>query len=342
MPRELHAFRLERALNDTLHSAHEYRDQLKTFMTGSTDAIAQVQEGILVDANPSWLELFGHDGRRGLVGQPLMDFFERRSHAALKGALVACLQGRWSDHSLQRRRRRLPTADAAAGTRARRSASSTASPACALMRADASSATSRRSTSDSSPKRVRRDPATGLLQRAASSSSHARSAARRRQGRRARTSSHIEPDKFAALERELGVARSEDSWSSSASCCARSCSRRTSPAASAARGFMRAARARQRRATSRPGPSACCSRSPSTYSTIGATDRCRPPAASACGAARTATRTLDAAARRRDRRRPRGRDSAAATSCLPARPRRRRHARRRPTTRSGSSTSRRR
>jgi EAL domain-containing protein (putative c-di-GMP-specific phosphodiesterase class I)/GGDEF domain-containing protein len=30
-----------------------------------------------------------------------MDFFQQRSHAALKGALVAAAQGRWADHSLQ-------------------------------------------------------------------------------------------------------------------------------------------------------------------------------------------------------------------------------------------------
>ena len=28
-------------------------------MTGSTDAIAHVQEGIVVDVNPAWVELFG-------------------------------------------------------------------------------------------------------------------------------------------------------------------------------------------------------------------------------------------------------------------------------------------
>jgi hypothetical protein len=30
-----------------------------------------------------------------VVGQPLMDLFDDRSHAALKGALVACAQGKW-------------------------------------------------------------------------------------------------------------------------------------------------------------------------------------------------------------------------------------------------------
>jgi EAL domain-containing protein (putative c-di-GMP-specific phosphodiesterase class I)/GGDEF domain-containing protein/PAS domain-containing protein len=99
--RELHAARLDRALAGTLASARQYRDQMKAFMTGSTDAIAHVQEGIVVDVNPAWAELFGHDEASGMLGQPLMDFFQQRSHAALKGALVAAAHGRWSDHALE-------------------------------------------------------------------------------------------------------------------------------------------------------------------------------------------------------------------------------------------------
>ena len=99
--RELHSSRLDRALAGTLASARQYRDQMKAFMTGSTDAIAHVQEGIVVDVNPAWVELFGHEEAAALLGQPLMDFFQQRSHTALKGALVAAAQGRWADHSLQ-------------------------------------------------------------------------------------------------------------------------------------------------------------------------------------------------------------------------------------------------
>lgn len=99
--RELHSARLDRALAGTLATARQYRDQMKAFMTGSTDAIAHVQEGIVVDVNPAWAELFGYDEASAMLGQPLMDYFQQRSHAALKGALVAAMQGRWSDHSLQ-------------------------------------------------------------------------------------------------------------------------------------------------------------------------------------------------------------------------------------------------
>jgi len=99
--RELHSARLDRALAGTLASARQYRDQMKAFMTGSADAIAHAQEGIVVDVNPAWVELFGHAEPSAFLGQPLMDFFQQRSHAALKGALVATAQGRWSSHSLQ-------------------------------------------------------------------------------------------------------------------------------------------------------------------------------------------------------------------------------------------------
>ena len=99
--RELRAYRLERALSTTLSSAREYREQLQNFLEGSADAITHVQEGIIVDANRAWLELFGYSGDDALTGTPLMDLFEQETHPALKGALVACLQGKWAGHGLK-------------------------------------------------------------------------------------------------------------------------------------------------------------------------------------------------------------------------------------------------
>ncbi|HMN45683.1 MAG TPA: EAL domain-containing protein [Povalibacter sp.] len=99
--REVEAHRQARSLNNTLHSAREYRAQLKSFMAGSADAIAYVQEGILVDANPAWIELYGHAAADMMIGMPLMDIFDPSAHTAIKGALVACMQGKWSDHSLR-------------------------------------------------------------------------------------------------------------------------------------------------------------------------------------------------------------------------------------------------
>jgi PAS domain-containing protein len=48
---------------------------MRAFMAGSTDAIVHVQEGIVVDANPAWIELTGLKDAAAIVGQPLMDAF---------------------------------------------------------------------------------------------------------------------------------------------------------------------------------------------------------------------------------------------------------------------------
>jgi PAS domain S-box-containing protein/diguanylate cyclase (GGDEF)-like protein len=99
--RELRAYRHERALSGTLSSVREYREQLQHFLEGSADAITHVQEGIIIDANNAWIELFGHASEEDLAGTPLMDLFEQDSHSVLKGALNACLQGKWTDYALK-------------------------------------------------------------------------------------------------------------------------------------------------------------------------------------------------------------------------------------------------
>jgi len=97
--RELRVFHIERTLDASVRSAHDARSQLDTVLQRSNDAILQVQEGIVIEANPAWRELFGVE--EGLTGQPVMDLFDESTHAALRGALAACLQGRWSDHPLR-------------------------------------------------------------------------------------------------------------------------------------------------------------------------------------------------------------------------------------------------
>src|SRR5690606_19444580 len=98
--RELRAYRLEQALNTTLQSATQYKRQLKSFLEGAADAIAYVQEGIIVEANQAWIELFGRSAD-DTVNAPLMDLFDPSSHAALKGAVVACVKGQWTGEALK-------------------------------------------------------------------------------------------------------------------------------------------------------------------------------------------------------------------------------------------------
>jgi len=93
--RELRALRVERALNSTLQSATEYKRQLKDHMNASSSSIALVQEGIFVDVNDAWLRTFKIGNKDELIGIPVMDNFESESQAALKGALVATIEGKW-------------------------------------------------------------------------------------------------------------------------------------------------------------------------------------------------------------------------------------------------------
>lgn len=93
--RELRAYRIERALNSTLTSATTYRRQLNEYMANAASAIAFVQEGIIVEANKSWLEMFRAKEKSDVVGLPLMDNFADESKAAIKGAVVATMKGKW-------------------------------------------------------------------------------------------------------------------------------------------------------------------------------------------------------------------------------------------------------
>ena len=93
--RELRAFRTRRALTSTLNSATAYRKQLAEYMQNSPAAIAYVQEGIVTEANDAWITTFRAGSRDDVVGMPLMDNFLAESHAAVKGALIATMQGKW-------------------------------------------------------------------------------------------------------------------------------------------------------------------------------------------------------------------------------------------------------
>lgn len=204
--RELKSFRLERSLHETLESAHEYRKQLETVLTRSNDAIAQVQEGILVDANRSWLDLIGAADADAVVGQPVMDIFDEANHAALKGALVACLQGRWKDHSL---RADVQTADGGSlslelvltlGER-------DGEPCVRIM--VPTQKRDEESLGQDLADAVRRNPRTGLLYRQPLLTEMQARVATPVQGG-GRYLLYVRPDKFAKLERDLGVLHSED------------------------------------------------------------------------------------------------------------------------------------
>jgi diguanylate cyclase (GGDEF)-like protein/PAS domain S-box-containing protein len=204
--RELRTYRLERALSTTLSSAREYREQLQNFLEGSADAITHVQEGIIVDANRAWLELFGYSGDDALTGTPLMDLFEQETHPALKGALVACLQGKWTDHVLK--------------VQALLSDGSTLGLELTLTKADYENEPAIRISIAARPKKdldlearlaeaVENDASTRFLQqRYLIAAVRERCASGMKGG--VRQFAHIKPDRFMDIQAAIGVLASED------------------------------------------------------------------------------------------------------------------------------------
>lgn len=204
MGRELRGHRIERTLESTLRSARETRRQLEAVLQQSADAIAQVQEGIVVDANDSWLELFGFE-RAAIVGQPIMDVFDESTHAALKGALAACLQGRWSDHTLS------ANGYFADGSRRtielRLTLGEHDGEPCVRLTIPARQHGDGKLTQQVE-QASRLDPSTGMLQRIPLLDAVRERAKTPAAG--ARCVAVLRPDKFAAIEREAGIAASED------------------------------------------------------------------------------------------------------------------------------------
>src|SRR5262245_33532007 len=203
--RELRTFRLERALNSTLQSASDYRRQLQSVLQRSNDAILQVQEGIAVDANQTWLELFGYADAGPVVGQPLMDLFEDRSHAALKGALVACAQGKWTDHPLK--------VNALLGDGTQLQLDLVLTPGefdnepCVRIMVPAKKRDERQLTTELTDA-VKRDAGTGLLlRRPLLDAIGVRIGARPAGG--VRFLALVRPDRFAELEKDVGVRASD-------------------------------------------------------------------------------------------------------------------------------------
>src|SRR3984893_124375 len=204
--RELRAYRLERALSTTLSSAREYREQLQNFLEGSADAITHVQEGIIVDANRAWLELFGYSGDDALTGTPLIDLFEQDTHPALKGALVACLQGKSTDHALK--------------VQALLSDGSSLGLELTLMKADYENEPATRISIPADRKKdhdlesrldeaVKNDSSTRFLQqRYLVAAVRERCAVGIKGG--VRQFAHIKPDRFADIQHSIGILASED------------------------------------------------------------------------------------------------------------------------------------
>lgn len=85
--RELDVVQLVRELEQKSVSLKEFEQRVDLVMNDSRNAIANVSEGILLNVNPAFLELFGYHNSGEIEGQPVLELFEGESQAALKEAL---------------------------------------------------------------------------------------------------------------------------------------------------------------------------------------------------------------------------------------------------------------
>jgi len=98
--RELRAYWTLREVKTARAENKALQEQLAGLIDEAADGIIYVAEGIIANINPAWLELFGYADADDLIGTPILDVFAPESRAAIKGALVACNQGKWSGHKI--------------------------------------------------------------------------------------------------------------------------------------------------------------------------------------------------------------------------------------------------
>ncbi|MFK8030782.1 MAG: EAL domain-containing protein [Gammaproteobacteria bacterium] len=104
--REIVRCRQARDLREMQDSAEQLERQVEALVKDSQDALLHVQEGIITDANPAWLEMLGYQPDAAMLGTPALDVFDENDHLTVKGALSACMLGNWKGHTLELKMKR--------------------------------------------------------------------------------------------------------------------------------------------------------------------------------------------------------------------------------------------
>ncbi|HET7370006.1 MAG TPA: diguanylate cyclase, partial [Gammaproteobacteria bacterium] len=85
--RELPVARMTAQLRRYEDALSDYEARLSELLSESADAIAYLQDGIHMRANPAYLKLFGYSSPDDIEGLPVMDVFDADSQSALKAAI---------------------------------------------------------------------------------------------------------------------------------------------------------------------------------------------------------------------------------------------------------------
>ena len=91
--REMEVLHLAREFEQASVKLHEYEKRISLVVKESKDAISYVHDGIMLSANPAFLELFGREENSEVEGTPILELFEGESQGALKEALKVSGKG---------------------------------------------------------------------------------------------------------------------------------------------------------------------------------------------------------------------------------------------------------
>jgi multidomain signaling protein FimX len=91
--REMEVLHLARDFEQASVKLHEYEKRISLVVKESKDALTYVHDGIILSANPAFLELFGHKESGDIEGTPILELFEGESQGALKEALKVAGKG---------------------------------------------------------------------------------------------------------------------------------------------------------------------------------------------------------------------------------------------------------
>lgn len=98
--RELINHQRFRELNFARRQFQEYQSRHEQLTEGTVDAVAQVQEGILVNANPAFAALLDYHSADQLVGIPLIDLVVEGQQSSVKDRLRQVLKGKHNGEPL--------------------------------------------------------------------------------------------------------------------------------------------------------------------------------------------------------------------------------------------------
>lgn len=206
--RELEVLQQARALQAAREKIREYEKHVEGFIDKSDDALAYIQEGIHVDANPVYLSLFGYESEEELEGVPVMDLFAGDSQKQIRKLIRDQLKGKGPEEAVNLTGRRADGEEFQLKLETR-SLEMDGEPALELaIRSEAGASTEEYERQ--LEELERRDQLTGLFNR----NYFGQVLTQRFQARSSDDASRalicIQPDRFAEIQKKMGAVASDD------------------------------------------------------------------------------------------------------------------------------------